>query len=320
VTVIRKEIKLPAVTSSLLDKETGYIRILSFSETAGEEFDLELAKLQRQGIRTLVIDLRGDGGGIMDSALHIADRFLSSGLIVQLKERQSEYRINADPESVDMPLAILIDGGSASASELLAGSLQANKKAKLVGQRSFGKGVSQTAMQLKNGDFLKFTFGQFFFADGTSPQGKGLKPDVTIGIPELQTAAAIQAVHPERGKSVRFDLTNQKMFVGETEVPNRKIRSKNGQIYLPLRVVVEGFGSEVMWNPNEQTVSFHYKDRFSKLSAATGSMVVNDQKVDRIEPFFVEEGVSYISLEALQDALHPETVRKTANLIEISDK
>ncbi|MFC4769963.1 S41 family peptidase [Effusibacillus consociatus] len=320
VTITRQAIKLPNLTSSMLDAETGYIRLLSFGETAGDEFDLALADLQRKGVKSLVLDVRGNGGGLMDVSLHIADRFLKSGLIVHAKERNYEHRVSADSEGVDLPLTILIDGDSASASELLAGTLQAHKRAKLIGQRSFGKGVMQAGKELENGSILKFTIGQFYFVDGTSPQGSGLKPDLSVHVRELQVPFALQVLHPERGKSVRFDLAKNKTYVNEIEITNLKTIQKNGKYYVPLRFILEAFGSEVMWNPTDQSISFKYKDRLAKLSVPAGTMTVNDQPVQRTVPFFIENGVSYLSLEALQDALLPDTLQNTGALIQIQDQ
>ncbi|WP_018132123.1 S41 family peptidase [Effusibacillus pohliae] len=319
VTVTRRAITLPAVTSTLLDPETGYIRILSFSESAGQEFDLALADLQRKGIKSLVLDVRGNGGGLLDSAVHIADRFLREGLIVQLKERQSEQQINADLEGVDLPVAVLVDQGSASASELLAGALQANHRAKLIGQRTYGKGVMQRGMQLANGDILKLTVGQFYFADGSSPQGSGLKPDRSVAIKELQVPVALETLHPERSKAVRFDLTNQKTYVNQVEVAGQKTIVKNGKRYVPLRFVLEALGSEVTWNPQERSILFQYKGRNYKLSVSNDVLSVNGQDLQINTPFFIESGVSYLSIEAVQAALQPNRLSISPDSIEIAD-
>lgn len=319
-TIMRKAITLPSLTSKLLDPETGYIRILSFSETVGNEFDLALADLQRMGIKSLVLDVRGNGGGFMPAAVHIADRFLTDGLIASVKYRGGEDRIPADVEGVQLPVTILIDGGSASAAEFLAGSLRANKRAQLVGDRSFGKGVIQQIIPLQNNDYLKLTTEQFYFADGTSPQTIGLKPDVTIRNEELQLPVAVQMLHPERQKSVKFDLANRKTYVDSVELSNQKPLVKDTLSYVPLRFTLEALGSEVTWSPEDWSISFRYEGRSVKLMMRTGDMTIDGQPVMLNHPLLVEDGTSYLSLDALKAALHPDVLSNQADQIEIADK
>lgn len=302
VTVTRQQIQLPTLQSSLLDEDTGYIRILSFSENADSEFDKALADLQEKGIRSLVLDVRGNGGGIMGPALNIADRFLKNGTLLEIRYRNGSQKYNADSEGVDLPLVVLVDEESASASELLAGTLQAHKRAKLVGSQSFGKGVLQRTENLANGYTLKFTVGQFYFADGTSPQATGLKPDVPVKLQQLQVPAALRTLYPDRERSVTFDLANQKTYVDRIEITDQKTVDKNGTKYLPLRLVAEALGSEVVWDGSQQSISFQYGGRAVKLHVPTGKFLVNDEDKAYQEPFFVESGVTYVSLEALKEA------------------
>jgi carboxyl-terminal processing protease len=319
-TITRKGITLPSLTSKLLDVETGYIRILSFSATVGDEFDLALADLQRKGVKSLVLDLRGNGGGFLPAAVQIADRFLAGGLIASIKYRGGEDRITADVESVQLPVNILIDGGSASASEFLAGSLRANKRALLVGERSFGKGVIQQVVPLQDNSYLKLTTEQFYFADDTSPHHVGLTPDVTIRSEDLTLPVAFQMLHPGRGKTVTFDLANKKTFVNSIELHEQKTFVKENLTYVPLRFTMEALGSEVIWNPAEWSIAFQYEGRSVKIMMGTGDMTIDGQPVVLSHPLVVEEGTSYLSLEAVKAALHPDVVSNQADRIEISDK
>lgn len=319
VNVTRKAISLPSLTSSLLDSETGYIRILSFSDTVANEFDLALADLQRKGIRSLVVDVRGNGGGLMNASLHIADRFLTNGTIIQLKSRDMEESVTADVEGVDLPLAILIDRNSASASELLAGSLKANHRAKLVGETSFGKGVFQGGQELPNGDILKMTLGQFYFADGSSPQKVGIKPDVSLRNEALQLPAAVKLLHPERHVNIKFDTKTQTAYVNQQAISGQSTFLKDGVRYVPLRFTLEALGTEVTWNPADSSISFIYEGRSIKLMMQTGTMEVYGQLVPGLKsPLVVEEGVSYLSPQAVKEALHPDHLT-VGDTVEIED-
>lgn len=319
-TITRKAITLPSLTSKLLDEETGYIRILSFSENVGDEFDLALADLQRKGVKSLVLDLRGNGGGFLPAAVQIADRFLAGGLIASIKYRGGEDPITANVESVQLPVNILIDGGSASASEFLAGSLHANKRARLIGERSFGKGVIQQVVPLQDKSYLKLTTEQFYFVDGTSPQHVGLAPDVTIRNEDLQLPVALQMLHPERSKTVTFDLANKKTFVNSIELQAQKTFVKDRLTYVPLRFTMEALGSEVTWNPADGSIVFQYEGRSVKIMMGTGEMTIDGQPAVLSHPLVVEEGTSYLSLEAVQAVLHPDQLADGEDRIEISDK
>lgn len=320
VTVVRKAIELPSLTSKLLDAETGYIRILSFTERVDQDFALALADLQRKGIKTLVLDLRGNGGGYLAGSLRIADKFLHEGVIVTIKQRGVEQTILADLEGVDLPLAVLIDRDSASAAELLAGALQANKRAKLVGERSFGKGVMQhSGIVLENGAIIKVTDGQFYFSDGSSPQGNGLTPDVPVSKRDLQLPVAVGTVHPERKKSVQFDLVNGRTYVNRIEIPKQTVLTKGGKRYIPLRFTLEVLGSAIQWNPEDESITFRYKGRDVKLLTGSGTMTVNGQAVAIEEPFVLEDGVTYLSTAAVEDALAPDRFADGANSVELED-
>lgn len=316
----RKAIQLPSVYSKVLDGQTGYIRILSFSETAGTEFDQALSDLQRKGVQSIVLDLRGNGGGIVQSAVHIADRFLKSGLILDMRENNTDQLINADAEGVDLPLSILVDRGTASASEILAGSLQANKRAKLIGTRSFGKGVFQQGIPLKNGDVLKLTVGQYFFSDGSSPQKKGLTPDVSIQNPTLQLPVALESLHPDLKSQIRFDLKSNENWVNGLSTSGMHPIIYKGTSYVPLRFTMEALGSEVKWNGDVSSVSFTYKGNVVNIGTGNGIVTVNQVTMSADTPFIIQDGTSYLSTAALREVSSHLQLTENANQIQIEEK
>lgn len=187
VELTRAVIKVKSVKSQLLDDGYGLIRITQFQINTGEEVGKALAKLRKDNgkkLRGLVLDLRNNPGGVLQAAVEVSDHFLKKGLIVYTEGRiaNSELRFNADPAdaSEGVPLVVLINGGSASASEIVAGALQDHKRGVLMGTDSFGKGSVQTVLPLNNDRALKLTTALYFTPNGRSIQAQGIVPDIEV--------------------------------------------------------------------------------------------------------------------------------------------
>ena len=192
VELTRAVIKVRSVKSQLLDDGYGYIRITQFQVNSGEEVGKALAKLRKDNgkkLRGLVLDLRNNPGGVLQAAVEVTDHFLKKGLIVYTEGRiaNSELRFNADPAdaSEGVPLVVLINGGSASASEIVAGALQDHKRGVLMGTDSFGKGSVQTVLPLNNDRALKLTTALYFTPNGRSIQAQGIVPDIEVARAKL---------------------------------------------------------------------------------------------------------------------------------------
>lgn len=185
VTLTRATIRTASVRARVLEPGYGYIRIASFQASTADEFVKQLDALQQnEPLRGLVLDLRSNPGGLLVGAVQIADELLDSGIIVTTRGRESigNSRFDATPGDRlhGAPLVVLVDAGSASASEVLAGALHDNQRARVVGSRTFGKGSVQTLLPLDNGDSVKITTARYFTPSGHSIQALGIVPDVEL--------------------------------------------------------------------------------------------------------------------------------------------
>lgn len=184
VTLVRAEIEVPVVTSALKTvggEKLGYVRLAAFTRGAHGPLRRAVRRLQRRGARGLVLDLRGNGGGLLDEAVLAASVFLPEGEVVvttrSRREGRAVYRA-AGGNLRALPTVVLIDRNTASAAEILAAALADRAGAEIVGTRSFGKGVFQQEVDLSNGGALKLTVGEYFTPDGANLAGAGIKPDV----------------------------------------------------------------------------------------------------------------------------------------------
>ncbi|MBA1334243.1 MAG: Carboxyl-terminal protease [Firmicutes bacterium] len=185
VTITREEIRLKTVKSQVLEDDIGYIRISTFDEKTYDDFNKALKDLSKSGIKGLLIDLRSNPGGLLDVVVDIADVLMGKGLIVYTEDRQGNRKEEvSDAGEIGLPMAVLVDGGSASASEILAGALQDSGTGVLVGTKTFGKALVQTVQELKDGTAIKVTIAQYYTPKGRSIQGKGIMPDYVVELPE----------------------------------------------------------------------------------------------------------------------------------------
>ena len=180
--ITRKNLVLPTVTQKMLENQTGYIQVTEFTEHTVEQFEDALSELQQEGMTALIVDLRSNPGGMLTSVCSMLDDILPEGLLVYTEDKngnRQDYN-STDDKSLDLPLAVLVNGNSASASEIFAGAIQDRKAGTIIGTTTYGKGVVQSILSLKDGSAFKLTTSRYFTPNGTCIQGIGIQPDVEI--------------------------------------------------------------------------------------------------------------------------------------------
>jgi carboxyl-terminal processing protease len=209
--VKRAEIELPSVSWQPLDEapDCGYIRIERFSALTEREFHQALAALRSvRAADCLVLDLRGNPGGLLDAAIAIADQFLPAGIILREQragEAEKVYTAAGGGEAETAILAVLVDQGTASAAEIVAGALQDHGRGRLVGSRTYGKGSMQRIHRLRDNSALHVTFARWFTPNGRQIDGQGLEPDLTVApLPDTDAVllAALDLIQPSRRSSL----------------------------------------------------------------------------------------------------------------------
>lgn len=210
-TLVREVIKIESVSEArVLEDGIGYLRLAQFSERSGAEFAAALERLRAEGMSSLVLDLRNNPGGLLDAAVAVAEPFFNRDeLIVYTQGRRQgdreEYRSTRADSPMSLPIAVLINAGSASAAEIVAGALKDTGRAVIVGERSFGKGSVQSIFRLRNGEGLRLTTARYYTPSGTTIHEKGVEPHVEV----VMTPADDGKVRLQRA---RDDITDPEEF------------------------------------------------------------------------------------------------------------
>jgi carboxyl-terminal processing protease len=197
-TLTRDVIPIRSVRHELLEKNYGYIRVSQFQERTSSEFEKEMKALEEENkapLKGLILDLRNNPGGLLEQAAQIADQFIESGLIVSVEGRREDqnrkYYAHSEGDIAHYPLIVLVNGGSASGAEIVAGAIQDRGRGILLGTHTFGKGSVQTIFPLKDGSGLRLTTARYYTPNGRSIQAKGIVPDIIVepSQPEEEKAA-----------------------------------------------------------------------------------------------------------------------------------
>ncbi len=238
ITIVRDTIPIHTVKTLELEPGYIYVRITDFKATTSKEILDSLKKYNN--IKGMILDLRNNPGGLLDQAIKVSDIFLSKGLIVYTQGRhqdqKTEFFAHKDPTDVTAPLVVLVNAGSASASEIVAGALKDQKRALLLGEKTFGKGSVQTIIPLSDGSAIKLTIALYYTPSGVSIQADGIEPDLEIPYQELSPEEKMlrekdlsqhlkNPTHPEENSKKKINGEAQKML------------SKDNQLKIALEVV-----------------------------------------------------------------------------------
>jgi carboxyl-terminal processing protease len=210
VEIERAHIELPAVESRMLEGNIGYVRLNEFGEMATDELRDAMRELQANDLRGLVFDLRGNRGGFLSVAVEVTSQFVGDGpiLLERFKDgRERQYPAQSGGLALDVPLAVLVDGGSASASEIAAGAIQDTGRGVLIGTTTLGKGSVQMVHTLSDGSELRVTFAQWFTPGGRGIHGKGLEPDIEV---ELTQEDLLAERDPQLERAVEYLLEGER--------------------------------------------------------------------------------------------------------------
>ncbi|HSP00234.1 MAG TPA: S41 family peptidase, partial [Thioalkalivibrio sp.] len=255
ITLTRDTIRVRSVRSEMLEPGYAYLRISNFQSKTSQNLMDEVQKLQKEGngLNGLILDLRNNPGGVLNGAVGVSDAFLEDGLIVYTEGRtaDAQFRYQASPGDVlnGAPMVVLVNEGSASASEIVAGALQDHQRAVIMGSRTFGKGSVQTILPLKQDTALKLTTARYFTPDGRSIQAEGIEPDIKLERLQVSAAetsdndsrpvteASLQR-HLQRQRAAEEAGTEEAGEAGETEDDgNGSLAQRDYQLYEALNLL-----------------------------------------------------------------------------------
>lgn len=192
----RAEVSEPSVSAKMLENNIGYIELSTFVDKTPEDFNRELAKLKKQNMKALIIDLRDNGGGLVDKCCEVADTLIGEGTIVYTEDRDGDRKTQkSDAEKLGLPIVLLTNENTASSAEILTGAILGNKAGISIGTKTFGKGIVQSVISLKDGSGYKLTTEQYFTPDGKTIHKKGIKPTIEEKDPEKQLQRAIDYIN-----------------------------------------------------------------------------------------------------------------------------
>ncbi|MZP28153.1 PDZ domain-containing protein [Heliobacterium undosum] len=301
----RKRIDLPQVEGKMLEGTIGYIHLSTFGDRTGKEFKATYEKLQASGMKQLIIDLRGNGGGEVIAAEDVADFLLPEGPLYHMVGRKlPKEAFTTTGKETPIPMVVLVDDGSASASELLAAALRERAKAVLIGTKTYGKGSVQTLFDLKAGGVLKLTIARYTTAMDRPVDKVGLTPNQMVGYEPLQLIRAKNALSPDRSKQLRLTLDQPEAWVSDEPVPlDSPPFLKDDHTYLPLRFLGEALGGTVEYRELDRRATITVDGKSLDFPLDGGEVRLNQQPSADIEPLPVVDDRVLVPVRLLSEEL-----------------
>ena len=249
--ITRGVIPLKSVRHYVLSPGIGYVRISNFQSNTSKDLSAALEILDKDGmLKGLIIDLRNNPGGLLSQAIEVSEQFLNSGVIVSTKGRESSHNITAkahkNKKDSEYPIIVLVNGGSASAAEIVAGALQDNKKAIILGSRTFGKGSVQSILRLSDGSGLRLTTARYYTPSGKSIQSSGITPDIEMPFVATEEKAKKKSPHFIREEDLKGHIlleednakkTDEKKPKDEKNQKVKKLLERDNQVRQALQLL-----------------------------------------------------------------------------------
>ncbi len=212
VELIRKNLELPSVSYQVLNNNIGYISISEFQDKTDEQFKAAIEALKKQGVQGFIFDVRSNPGGMLTSVVNMLNNILPKGIVVYTKDKYGNKEVarSDGKNKLEYPITVLINGDSASASEIFAGAIKDYKYGTIIGEKSFGKGIVQSIFKLENGDAIKITTARYYTPNGHYIHGKGIKPDVEVKF-NVQNQTAEYDINKDNQVQKAIEVLNEKI-------------------------------------------------------------------------------------------------------------
>lgn len=312
--ITREIIQLEVVESKMLDDKIGYVRLSTFSLRAGSEFSNAVAALKGKGMEALVFDLRHNPGGYLNAGLDIASDFAAKGdILLHVVGRDGiKDSYQSLSAALHMPTMVLVDGGSASAAEIVAGAIQDLGAGKLVGTQTFGKASVQTVFKLSNGGALKITTAKYLTPKEREIDGVGLAPDYVVEGEEAQLDKAVELLKEELAAwqpaaaslQVTLALNKRQAKVGEQEVAlEASPYLAKGRTMVPLRFLAEALGGKVEWDKNKQAAVVTLGGKTILLTPGKAAASVDGKEVKLEVPAALVQGRTFVPIRFVAETL-----------------
>jgi carboxyl-terminal processing protease len=251
--IVRKSIQIPIVTTRVLGNGVGYISLSGFTSDSGNQFKQQLSSLEQKGISSLVVDLRDNGGGYVNAAQEIASLFVKDGVLAHMNDRDGvDHPLEVKGSVKSYPVVILVNSNTASASELLSGALQDYGVAKLVGTRTYGKGVVQSIVPVQSGGMLKVTIEEYFTPKGRKVNKVGLVPDLALDNPVEQL---VEGYRMAGGKNVTFKSGQGELTVNGVRMaqPDVSLKDNKNVWYFNIKLAASLAGAKLKYDASKHT-------------------------------------------------------------------
>lgn len=276
-TIERQKVQVPSVMAGRFQPGIGYLKVIGFSSDADEKMSKELAALKEQGIQSLIVDLRDNPGGILETARQMARLFVKEGTLMHTRDRDN---VDAPVKITNgttqpFPVYFLVNENSASASEVLTGALQDYGVIKVIGTKTYGKGSVQQVVPLESGGALKLTIQEYLTPKLRKVNGVGIEPDIKVeggDVPQLLTALRMAGASRINLSLKRLNLTVNGLAV-ENVFP---VLREQGQTYVPSRVLAALVGGTVEWNEASRSVRIGSAGGQIELGSAGGELLLKD--------------------------------------------